>query len=374
MASSDTNTDVEGGTPAFEDVSDGEVDALLDRVIERAQERDDIQINEGGLLARLASQPASRRQALKALGAGAAVGVTGGAASTEFVGQADAGTQQEGTQGEAGRPIDVVAEDIYGPGGEGSNDPVGFEKIDADEAVVGIEDTNNPGLPLLSNKRTSAPRSLTVQPDDGDAAGSVEIFPSGTIQRSHYLAATDPDPNNFGFIELEAAQNEGWIDAGQKGTGTAPTQFKFWNFPDGVRFQDNVAMGADITPTRPLHITHSGASDGAIRVGDDDTPGNNTGIYLRSTGRAIVRSANGAELALWNDTSASGPFGVLIRDSGRVQLNDFLQLTKRSSSISAPEEGDVAFADGTNWNPGSGSGVYVYDGGAWQYLGGAGSV
>lgn len=34
-----------------------------------------------------------------------------------------------------------------------------------------------------------------------------------------------------------------------------------------------------------------------------------------------------------------------------------------------PEEGDVVFADGTNWNPGSGRGHYGYDGTTWNKLG-----
>ena len=31
--------------------------------------------------------------------------------------------------------------------------------------------------------------------------------------------------------------------------------------------------------------------------------------------------------------------------------------------------GLVAYADGTNWNPGSGRGVYAYENGAWKLLG-----
>jgi hypothetical protein len=34
-----------------------------------------------------------------------------------------------------------------------------------------------------------------------------------------------------------------------------------------------------------------------------------------------------------------------------------------------PRDGDIRYADGTKWNPGSGSGVYRYDGTAWHYLG-----
>lgn len=34
-----------------------------------------------------------------------------------------------------------------------------------------------------------------------------------------------------------------------------------------------------------------------------------------------------------------------------------------------PREGLVAGADGVNWNPGSGKGVYAYYTSAWHYLG-----
>lgn len=33
-----------------------------------------------------------------------------------------------------------------------------------------------------------------------------------------------------------------------------------------------------------------------------------------------------------------------------------------------PREGDFAFADGTNWNPGAGRGLYQYVSGAWAKL------
>lgn len=33
-----------------------------------------------------------------------------------------------------------------------------------------------------------------------------------------------------------------------------------------------------------------------------------------------------------------------------------------------PREGMIVYADGTNWDPGSGVGVYVYSGGTWVKL------
>lgn len=32
-------------------------------------------------------------------------------------------------------------------------------------------------------------------------------------------------------------------------------------------------------------------------------------------------------------------------------------------------EGMVVYADGTSWNPGSGEGLYRYDGSSWNFLG-----
>ena len=38
-----------------------------------------------------------------------------------------------------------------------------------------------------------------------------------------------------------------------------------------------------------------------------------------------------------------------------------------TSEPSKPETGQVVFADGTAWDPGSGRGLYYYDAG-WQYI------
>lgn len=40
---------------------------------------------------------------------------------------------------------------------------------------------------------------------------------------------------------------------------------------------------------------------------------------------------------------------------------------------SKPREGMIVVADGTDWDPGSGGGPYVYFGGAWVFLAGGGS-
>lgn len=45
-----------------------------------------------------------------------------------------------------------------------------------------------------------------------------------------------------------------------------------------------------------------------------------------------------------------------------------IQLTELHVAIAKPREGMVVFADGTDWNPGSGRGVYVYSSSAWVKL------
>jgi hypothetical protein len=45
-----------------------------------------------------------------------------------------------------------------------------------------------------------------------------------------------------------------------------------------------------------------------------------------------------------------------------------LVLTVLSAAPAAPENGMIAYADGTNWNPGGGAGVYAYVSGAWTKL------
>lgn len=47
---------------------------------------------------------------------------------------------------------------------------------------------------------------------------------------------------------------------------------------------------------------------------------------------------------------------------------EILRLTTLNTAPSKVENGDVARADGTNWNPGGGEGVYERKAGAWSKL------
>lgn len=44
-------------------------------------------------------------------------------------------------------------------------------------------------------------------------------------------------------------------------------------------------------------------------------------------------------------------------------------LDKVYASPLKPRDGDIRYADGTTWNPGSGAGVYYYNGTIWKLLG-----
>lgn len=67
------------------------------------------------------------------------------------------------------------------------------------------------------------------------------------------------------------------------------------------------------------------------------------------------------------DTGDTGPVGPKgdKGDPGNGIVNGVLTLPPLGAEPSSPAKGWVAYADGTNWNPGQGEGVYFYDGSEW---------
>ena len=43
-------------------------------------------------------------------------------------------------------------------------------------------------------------------------------------------------------------------------------------------------------------------------------------------------------------------------------------LVKTYVAPTKPRDGDIRYAEGTSWNPGSGAGIYWYNGSAWAKL------
>lgn len=58
----------------------------------------------------------------------------------------------------------------------------------------------------------------------------------------------------------------------------------------------------------------------------------------------------------------------LRRIAGSFANIDNLSLTPLAAEPERYENGDVVYADGANWNPGSGAGVYARESGAWVKL------
>jgi hypothetical protein len=59
---------------------------------------------------------------------------------------------------------------------------------------------------------------------------------------------------------------------------------------------------------------------------------------------------------------------ILALDAGDTLKLDRVRFNVLTAEPGAPANGDVAYADGTSWNPGSGAGLYVRTGGAWVRL------
>lgn len=52
-----------------------------------------------------------------------------------------------------------------------------------------------------------------------------------------------------------------------------------------------------------------------------------------------------------------------------VEPNEFISLAVQYKAPSKIRVGMIVLADGSEWNPGSGEGVYCYRSGAWHLLG-----
>lgn len=58
-----------------------------------------------------------------------------------------------------------------------------------------------------------------------------------------------------------------------------------------------------------------------------------------------------------------------LQNIARSTDTSIAQLAELNKAPAKPRAGMVVLADGTNWNPGSGSGFYGYRAGAWRFLG-----
>ncbi len=54
---------------------------------------------------------------------------------------------------------------------------------------------------------------------------------------------------------------------------------------------------------------------------------------------------------------------------GSVLFNQSVMRLEQTNIVpDKPRDGDIRYADGTNWDPGSGAGIYFFDGTSWTQL------
>lgn len=68
----------------------------------------------------------------------------------------------------------------------------------------------------------------------------------------------------------------------------------------------------------------------------------------------------GGNLRSWLTKTVTTIAGALRRPQSEYVILDVLE-----TAPAKPQNGMIAHADGTSWNPGSGAGLYSYENGAW---------
>ena len=54
---------------------------------------------------------------------------------------------------------------------------------------------------------------------------------------------------------------------------------------------------------------------------------------------------------------------------GNILFNQSVKRLEETNTAPAkPRDGDIRYADGSNWNPGAGTGIYWFDGTTWNKL------
>ena len=60
---------------------------------------------------------------------------------------------------------------------------------------------------------------------------------------------------------------------------------------------------------------------------------------------------------------------VRLADYINQSVQDRVKVKMLTSTPQKPREGDLVYADGTNWNPGAGPGLYQFRSGSWILIG-----
>jgi hypothetical protein len=86
-------------------------------------------------------------------------------------------------------------------------------------------------------------------------------------------------------------------------------------------------------------------------------------------GRLVVgNTPSGSAGGFASDSTVESTQRELEAIERAFNLQDFVQLKQINAPPEKPRDGLVVYADGTNWNPGAGEGIYAFFATVWNKL------
>lgn len=192
--------------------------------------------------------------------------------------------------------------------------------------IGGVNVENTDGTTLLTTDTLQAGGNLQFS-DDGDG--------TATLGTTASLSAT-----SLGLSGGDLTVSDGHARV----TGGSGTE-------DGGDAVFEVQPGGDNLQAHVRYINPDG-TNAFSWLYEYGTNGGYLRLYNYATGQDFIDTFN--EITRFPDVKFSAGQG------GRFE--------PQSSAPSSPQNGDVQYADGTNWDPGSGAGFYGYEEGSWVKL------
>jgi hypothetical protein len=234
--------------------------------------------------------------------------------------------------------------------GAGQNNAVQFYERTISEAI---------GVLTMRAATANTPTAWDVQPN-GTPASALKAW-------IHVLNSDLPrtDDPNWQACLVGVSADACFVGADFSGTGTRLNLSLGGN---QIRFL-NDATG------KPGNVQYGRLDSGGFTLGSDSANYTKLGTagLLFSSDKTISWSATG----LSSDTKdcgvqrvSAGVVATTLGTSGTrgVHAAAAFRCAPLAAAPSSPSNGDIVYADGTNWNPGSGEGFYGRQAGAWVKL------
>jgi len=125
-----------------------------------------------------------------------------------------------------------------------------------------------------------------------------------------------------------------------------------------------IEYGTQIGDSGAIKFIKTGQTYGFEIIVDGGTVADYFRIQKNTNYTHDARIAIYADYILIDSTSR-----LTLRAQDYIEFDNVPIVLEQHTSAPTPQEGMIAYADGTNWNPGSGEGIYAYYNGAWHYLG-----